>query len=52
MVEVDAEVAPRDGIVDVRILKYDVGALAAQLQRYLLQVATRRSLHDGPADNG
>lgn len=50
VVVVDAEVDPVDGVLDVGIVEDDVGRLAAQLERDLLQVGRRRCLHDLSAD--
>lgn len=52
VVVVDAKVDPVDGVVDVGIVEHDVGRLAAQLERHLLQVRRRGRLHDLPADDG
>ena len=52
VVKEDAKVDPADGILNVRIVEDDVGALAAQLQGNLLQVRAGCRLHDLPANNG
>ena len=52
VVEVDAKVDPRDGVVDVGVLEDDVGRLAAQLERHLLQVRLGCGLQDHAADDG
>ena len=48
----NAKVDPRNRILDVGIVEHDVGALAAELERDLLQVRACSSLHDLPADDG
>lgn len=52
VVEVDAEVDPGDGVVDIRVVEDDVGALAAQLEGDLLQVTLGSGLQDLAADQG
>lgn len=52
VVEVDAKVDPRDGVVDVGVREDDVGRLTTQLQRDLLEVALGRRLQDLTADQG
>lgn len=52
MVEEDTKVGPRDGVVNVGILKDNVGRLATQLEGNLLEVALGRGLEDGTADSG
>lgn len=52
VVEVDTECAPLDGLLEISIVKDDVGALASQFERDVLQVAVRSSLQDGPSDEG
>jgi hypothetical protein len=52
VVEEDTEVDPRDGILDIGILKDDIRTLATQLERDLLQVRPCGGLHDLAADNG
>lgn len=52
VVEKDTEVGPGDGVINICIIEDDVGRLAAQLQRDLLQVALRGGLEDGAANSG
>lgn len=52
MVKIDSEVNPADSVLDICVVKDDVGALPAKLQSNLLQVAVCGSFHDEPADNG
>lgn len=52
VVEVDTKVDPVDGVVNVGVVEDNVGRLAAQLERDLLQVGRRGGLHDLPADDG
>lgn len=52
VVEVDAEVDPRDGLLDVGVGEDDVGGLATQLEGDLLQVGGGGGLHDGAANDG
>lgn len=52
VIEEDAEVDPRDGVVDVSVVKDDIGALATQLERDLFQVRASSSFHDLTADDG
>jgi len=51
MVEEDTKVDPRDGVVNISIIEDDIGTLATQLERDLLQVRPSGSLHDLAADN-
>ena len=52
VVEEDAEVDPRDGVVDVGVLEDDVGRLAAEFEGDLLQVGAGGGLEDGAASDG
>lgn len=52
VVEVDAEVGPRDGLLNVGVVEDNVGGLATKLQGNLLQVGGGGSLHDHAADDG
>ncbi len=52
VVEVDAKVDPRDGGLDVGVVKDNVGGLAAELEGDLLEVGRSSSLEDGAADEG
>lgn len=52
VVEVDAEVDPGDGVFDVGVVEDDVGALAAELEGDLLQVALGGGLEDLATDEG
>ena len=52
VVEVDAKVDPRDGLLDVGVVEDNVGRLAAELERHLLEVGGGGGLHDGAADDG
>lgn len=51
MVEEDTEVDPRDGVVNVGVLKDDVWRLATKLKSDLLQVGASSGLHDLATDN-
>src|SRR4028119_2158754 len=51
LVEVDAEEHAVQGVLEVRVGEHDVGGLASQLQRELLDVAGR-CRHHFPADGG
>src|SRR4051812_27017253 len=50
VVVVDAKVDPADGLLDVGVVEDNVGRLAAELERDLLQVGRRGGLHDRAAD--
>ena len=52
VVEVDAEVDPLDGLIDVGVVEDNVGTLAAKLESNLLQVGASSRLHDLATDNG
>jgi len=52
VVEEDTEVDPRNGIVDVCIVKDNVWRLATKLKGDLLQVGASSGLHDLATDNG
>lgn len=52
VVEEDTEVGPRDGVVNVSIVKDNVGRLATQLKGDLLQVTLGSGLQDGTANEG
>ena len=52
MVEKDAKIDPRNRIIDISIIKNDIGALATKFQRDLLQVGTCGSLHDLATNDG
>lgn len=52
VVEVDAKVDPGDGLLNVGVVKHNIGGLAAQLKGDLLEVGGGGGLHDGAADNG
>lgn len=41
---------PIDGLLDIRIVKYDVRAFATKLERDVLQIALRGGLHDLTTD--
>lgn len=51
VVVVDTEVDPVDGLIDVGVVKDDVGGLATKLEGDLLEVGRGSSLHDGSADD-
>ena len=46
----DAERGPLDGLVDVSVVEHDRRALAAELERDLLQVGLGGRLHDFATD--
>ena len=52
VVEVDAKVDPRDGVVNVCVLEDDVGRLSTELEGDLLQVRLGSGLQDHAADDG
>ena len=52
VVEVDAKVDPRNGLLNVGVVKDNVGRLATKLEGDLLQVGGGSSLHDGATNNG
>lgn len=52
VVEVDTKVDPRDGVLDIRVVEDDVGALAAQFERDLLEVTLGSGLEDLATDHG
>lgn len=52
VVEVDAKVDPRNGLLNVGVVKDNVGRLATELECNLLQVGGSGSLHDGATNNG
>lgn len=52
VVEVDTEVDPVNGLLDIGIVEDNVGGLATKLEGNLLQVGLGGSLHDLAADNG
>lgn len=52
VVEEDAEVDPRDGILDVGVVEDDVRRLASELEGDLLQVGAGGSLHHLTTDDG
>lgn len=52
VVEEDTKVDPRNGVVNVGILKDDVGRLATKLEGDLLQVGRGGGLEDCAADDG
>jgi hypothetical protein len=52
VVEVDTKVDPVDGLVEVGIIKDNVGALASELESNLLQVGASGRLHNLSADDG
>ena len=52
MIEVDPEIHPRDGIVDISILEDDVRTLPAKLKCDFLEIRARGGLHDLSTDNG
>lgn len=52
VVEVDTEVDPVNGLLDIGVVEDNVGGLATKLEGNLLQVGLGGSLHDGAADNG
>ena len=47
VVEVDAEVDPVDGLLDIGVVEHDIRRLAAQLEGNLLEVGGGGGLHDG-----
>ena len=51
VVEKDAKIHPRDGIIDIRVLEDNVGRLAPQLERDLLEVGAGGHLEDLAADD-
>mmetsp|Transcript_23638 Transcript_23638/g.66144 ORF Transcript_23638/g.66144 Transcript_23638/m.66144 type:complete len:298 (-) Transcript_23638:172-1065(-) len=51
-VDEQADVASCGGLVQIRILAYDHGALTAKLQRHLLQIGLAGRLHDPVARGG
>lgn len=52
VVEVDTEVDPRDGSLDVSIAEDNVRGLATKLESDFLEVGGSGGLHDGAAHNG
>lgn len=52
VVEVDTEVDPVNGLLDIGIVEDNVGGLATKLEGNLLQVGLGSSLHDLAANNG
>jgi len=48
----DTEVDPRDSVVDVGVVKDDVGRLATKLKGDLLEVGSSSSLHDLATNDG
>lgn len=52
VVEKDTKVNPRDSIINISIIKDNIGALTTQLKRDLLQIRASSGLHDLSANNG
>lgn len=52
VVEVNTEVDPRDGLLDIGVVEDDVGRLSTELQGDLLQVRGGSSLHDSASNQG
>lgn len=52
VVEVNTEVDPMNGFLDIGVIKNDVGRLASELERHLLQVGRGGGLHDLAAYGG
>lgn len=52
VVEVDAEIDPGDGRLNIGIIEDDVGGLATELKSDLLEVGGSSSFEDGAADEG